>query len=173
MSSRQKIYGKGKIEGAFTGVRHEVLDCRAWKKTSPGARLLYIALVRRLSFKACNNGKVYLATRKAADELGASQRVVWLWFKELQHFGFIEMTEPGAIGPKGRATRWRITDMGWGELDGKPIKATKDYLNWTGELFDRRSETEKRRIKVVGPTNKSSHCRRTKVVSPPLSDEQK
>ena len=137
MSSRQKIYDKGKIEGAWTAVRHEVLDCRAWKQTSPGARLLYIALIRRLSFKAYNNGKVYLATRKAADGLGASQRIVWLWFKELEHYGFVEMTEPGAIGPKGRATRWRITDRGWGELDGKPIKATKDYLNWTGDKLQR------------------------------------
>jgi hypothetical protein len=137
MSNRQKIYSKGRIPGPFTPIRHEVLNARAWKHMSPGARLLYIALLRRLSFNAYNNGKVFFATRKAADELGASQRVVCIWFRELEHYGFTVETEAGSRGPKGRATRWRITDMEWGELDGKPIKATKDYLHWTGELFDR------------------------------------
>ena len=56
--------------------------------------------------------------RKASEDLGASQRVVRTWFRELEHYGFTEMTEPGSIGPKGKAVRWRITDMPWGELDG-------------------------------------------------------
>ena len=42
---------------------------------SMGARMLYIALIKNLSFNADNNGKIFLATRKAAAELGASQRV--------------------------------------------------------------------------------------------------
>ena len=111
MSNRHKIYGKGRIQGPFTPIRHEVLNSRAWKHVNPGARLLYIALLRRLSFNAYNNGKVFLATRTAADELGASQRVVCIWFRELEHYGFIVETEAGSLGPKGRATRWRITDM--------------------------------------------------------------
>ena len=53
------------------------------------------------------------------------------------------MTEPGTIGPKGKATRWRITDVGWGRLDGKSIEPTKDYLKWTGELFDRKPKMQK------------------------------
>jgi hypothetical protein len=32
---------------------------------------------------------------------------------------------------------WRIADVGWGVLDGKSIVPTKDYLKWTGEVFDR------------------------------------
>jgi hypothetical protein len=111
MSNKKKIYGKGRIKGPFMLVRHEVLDSAAWKRTSPGARLLYIALSRRLNFKAYNNGRIFLATRTAAKELGASQRVVCIWFRELEHYGFIETTEPGTIGPQGRATRYRITDM--------------------------------------------------------------
>jgi hypothetical protein len=137
MSNRRAIYSKGRIEGAWTPIRHEVLNSPAWKHMNLGARLLYIALIKNLSFKAWNNGKIFLATRKAAEQLGASQRVVCIWFRELEHYGFIKMTEPGNIGPKGRATRWRITDMGWGELDGRPIRATKDYLKWNGELFRR------------------------------------
>jgi len=182
MSNRQKIYGKGRIQGSFTPLRHEVLNSPAWKHTSFGARSLYIALLRRLSFTAYNNGRVYLSTRNASEELGASQRIVCVWFRELVHYGFIVTTEPGSIGPKGAATRWRITDMEWGELDRKPIKATKDYLHWTGELFDRgcNPNVEPPKNKRLNSEQKYSH-RGTKVLtaddhkySPPLaSDDRK
>ena len=143
MSSKRAIYGKGHIEGQWTGVRWEVLDSVAWKNMSLGARLLYIALLRNLSFKQYNNGKLFLATRNASKELGVSQRIVCVWFRELEHYGFIVTTEPGTIGPKGRATRWRLTDHCWGELDGKPITATKDYLKWDGVRFTGRSQKQK------------------------------
>jgi hypothetical protein len=174
MSNRHKVYRKGNVEGAFTMLRHELLNSVAWKHMSPGARLLYIALLRRLNYKADNNGKIFLATRKAAEELGASQRIVCIWFRELEHYGFVAMTEPGSVGPKGRATRWRITDMAWGELDGKPIRSTKDYLTWTGELFQRQSEKQKngeqkysdRRPKVLTTDDQ-------KYSAPPPSDDQR
>ena len=100
-----------------------------------GARLLYIALLRRLSFINYNNGHVYLSTRKAADEIGANRSTIVQGFRELQHYGFLEMVHPGVLGAKGKATHWRITDMAWGQIDGGPVRATKDYLNWSGELF--------------------------------------
>jgi hypothetical protein len=136
MSNRNKIYSKGRISGQWTALRWEVMDSAAWRQMSMGARMLYIALIRPLSFNADNNGKIFLSTRRASEQLGASQRAVWIWFHELEHYGFIVMTEPGSIGPKGKAAHWRITDVGWGRLDGKSIEPTKDYLKWTGELFD-------------------------------------
>jgi hypothetical protein len=137
MSNRRKIYGKFKIEGQFIGYRYEVQDSLAWKAMSYGARLLYLALLRRLTSKGYNNGKVYLATRKAAKQLGASQGQTCIWFRELEHYGFIVQTQHATLGPEGKSAHYRITDVGWGELDGKRIEATKDYLRWDGELFDR------------------------------------
>jgi hypothetical protein len=137
MSNRRKIKDKGRIPGQWTALRWELLDSPAWKATSPGARLLYISLLRRLSYNALNNGKIFRSTREAAKEIGVAQRSVWMWFRELEHYGFIAMTSPGCIGPGGKAARWRITDMAWGVLDGKPVEATKDYLHWDGVLFDR------------------------------------
>jgi hypothetical protein len=61
----------------------------------------------------------------------------------IEHYGFIAMTEPGSMGPKGRAARWRITDMAWGELDGRPVEATKDYLRWNGVRFEQPSQKQK------------------------------
>jgi hypothetical protein len=36
------------------------LDSAAWKQMSMGARLLYIALIKPLSFNRDNNGKIFL-----------------------------------------------------------------------------------------------------------------
>jgi hypothetical protein len=144
VSNRNKIYSKGRIEGQWTAVRYEVMQSAAWKHMSMGARILYIALIKNLSFQADNNGKIFLATRKAAEDIGASQRAVCFWFRELEHFGFIVQTEPGT---SMRAARWRITDVGWGKLDGKSIERTKDYLKWDGELFERLPKNRKGRAR--------------------------
>jgi hypothetical protein len=158
MSNRHKIMSKGNIRGGFAPLRDEVAHSLAWKHTSPGARLLYLALRRRLGWKLWNNGRIYLSTRKAAKELGSSQKSICIWFAELEHYGFIIMTEPGCIGPKGKAAHWRLTDEGWGELDGKEIQPIKNYLKWDGTLFERRPQkTEKRRIKYVRVRNKIPH----------------
>src|SRR5262245_55146619 len=95
MSNKRRIYAKGRIEGSFTGYRHEVEDSPAWKTMNPSARVLYMALLRRLSFKAYNNGKVYLSCRKAAELLGLSLRSIPMLFHEIEHFGFITTTTPG------------------------------------------------------------------------------
>jgi hypothetical protein len=158
MSNRNKIHSKGRIQGQWTAVRREITDSAAWKEMSFGARLLYIAIIKNLSFTADNNGKLFLATRKAAEELGASQDSICFWYRELEHYGFIEMTEPGTIGPKGKAAHWRVTDVGWGTLDGKSIEATKDYLKWTGEVFVRvRPKTEKRPTKPHRVNSQTVH----------------
>jgi hypothetical protein len=140
MSKRYK--DKGRIPGQYTAIRWEILDSAAWKQMSMGARLLYIALIKPLSFNRDNNGKIFLSTRDAAKQLNVRQDSVCIWYRELQHYGFIAMTKPGTIGPKGKATHWRITDVGWGVLDGKSIEPTKDYLKWTGEVFDRASSSK-------------------------------
>jgi hypothetical protein len=146
-----------------------------------GARWLYVSLLRRLSYNAFNNGKLFRSTREAAKEIGATQRAVWIWFKELEHYGFIVMTDPGCIGPKGRAARWRITDMAWGEMDGKPVEATKDYLHWDGVLFERKSQKLcSSNAKRENSEQKTSGCRtkdvtpdEQKTSPPPPTDEQK
>jgi hypothetical protein len=154
MSNRHKIRAKGHIQGAWTPLRHEALDSDAWKHTSYGARLLYIALLRRLSFTSYNNGHVYLSTRKAADELGCDKATVVDWYRELQHFKFIELVQPGILGAKGKAAHWRITDMAWGSLDGKPVEATKDYLEWDGVLFERTTKTVLKVAQSVHPVRR-------------------
>jgi hypothetical protein len=124
---------------------------------SMGARLLYIALIKSLSFNRDNNGKIFLSTRAAAKQLNVRQGSICVWYRELEHYGFIVMTEPGTIGPKGKAADWRITDAGWGVLDGKSIEPTKDYLKWTGKVFDRSDQKQKntpfKRLRVNSQTS--------------------
>jgi hypothetical protein len=159
VSKKREIYGKGRVQGQFVMVRHELLDSAAWKHLSFGARALYTALVRYVDFKSYNNGKVFLSLRKAAEILGATRKSAGIWFIELQHYGFLVETEPGTLGPHGKATRWRITDRAWGNLDGKPVEATKDYLNWTGELFDRRLLNPISQGRLFTPTKRKKYAR--------------
>jgi hypothetical protein len=158
MSNRQKIYGKGRIEGQWTGIRWEMLDSPAWKQMSYGARLFYIELLRQLSFKKYNNGRVFLSFRDAIAKMGASHRSIWIWQHEIQHYGFGEITKLGTLGPDGRATEWRLTDYGWGELDGKPIRPTREYLGWSGEIFDRNTVKGRR----IGQSKNGNHVKKVK-----------
>jgi hypothetical protein len=73
----------------FVMVLKETLDSPTWKAMSMGARVLYIALKRRYNHTVHNNGRVYLAQRTAAEEIGSDRHQIIRWFRELQHYGFI------------------------------------------------------------------------------------
>lgn len=99
---------------------------------SPYARLVYIALKSRYGFKARNNGRIYLSARDGAEETGFDMKTVARALRELKHYGFIVMTEPGCLGVngKGKAPHWRLTELGY--MTDPP---TRDFLKWDGELF--------------------------------------
>jgi hypothetical protein len=130
MSKRQDN-NKGRLP-PFVPLLLDTLKTPAWKATSHGARSLYVALKSRYRSDIHNNGRVYLAQRKAADEIGSKTEQVTRWFRELQHFGFIVMTEPGYLGVdgEGQAPRWRLTEIGY--MKDPP---TRDFLHWKGEPF--------------------------------------
>ena len=120
----------------FVPLFRETLRSAAYQRLSFGARALFTALRGRC---VNNNGHVYLSQRDAGEELGhKSRNDIANWFRELQHFGLIVLTEGASLGVdgKGKAPHWRITDMptrnGNGELDA----ATTDFLRWDGVLFE-------------------------------------
>jgi hypothetical protein len=116
----------------FVALFDGTIDAPAWRVLTPGARALYVALKRKLNYEKDNNGKIYLAHRTAAREIGFGKTRISRWYSELQFYGFIIMTEHGGLGVngKGRAAKWRLTE--W-ECDGKP--ATRDFLKWDGKKF--------------------------------------
>src|SRR5262252_4509605 len=121
----------------FVMVTTNVLDTAAWKSMSTGARCLYIALKRKYNQKTRNNGKLYLSQREAMKALGRDSNQVARWYRELQHYGFIRMTEAGALGVdgKGRAPRWRLTELPV-MRDGIPTIPTRDFDHWSGTKFN-------------------------------------
>jgi hypothetical protein len=122
---------KGRLQ-PFVPLLKETLDSPAWKAMSHGARSLYVALKRRYNREFHNNGRLYLAQRKAAQEIGSDQKQVARWFRELRHYGFIAMTDPGCLGVegKGQAPYWRLTELGY--MKEPP---TRDFMRWNGERF--------------------------------------
>jgi hypothetical protein len=126
--------GKPKPEKAdlFVMVMLDVLDAPAWRAMSHGARSLFVALRRRYRHDIKNNGSIFLSLRQAEIEVGSKRDYIARWFRELQHYRFIEMTRPGFLGieGKGKAPHWRLTDVTY---HGDP--PTKDFLKWNGEKF--------------------------------------
>ena len=133
----------------FVPLDKEMMRSPAWRATSYGARCLYVHLKWRWSFKQRNNGRIFLSQRDAQEEMGCRHRdSISRWFRELQYYGFIVMTEPGCLGVdgKGKAPHWRLTEAEWpGGRNGNTwMLPTKDYLKWDGTKFSRRSKTESR-----------------------------
>ena len=92
--SRGRTQEKGRLP-PFVPLLKDTLKSGAWRAMSHGARSLYVALKLRYSSNFKNNGKVFLSVRDAAKELGSGQEEICAWYKELQFYGFIVMTQSG------------------------------------------------------------------------------
>jgi hypothetical protein len=111
-----------------------MLDAPATKALSHGAFRLYAALKRQYNpdISDRRNGRVYLSQRRAHQEIRSHREQISRWYRELEYYGFIVMTEAACLGleGKGRAPRWRLTEVGY--MNDPP---TKDFLRWNGVRF--------------------------------------
>lgn len=128
---RNKWQDKGHLS-PFVPLLISTLDAPAWRALSHGAKALYVALKRHYSLKSHNNGRLFLPQRKAAEQLGSHHNQIARWFRELQHYGFIVMMQPGCLGVegKGQAPRWRLPEIGY--MRDPP---TRDFARWDGTPF--------------------------------------
>jgi hypothetical protein len=133
----------------FVPLLIETLDTPAWRAMSHGAQMLYVALKRRYSIKLHNNGRIFLSQRMAAKELNSHHNQIARWYRELQHYGFVVLSQAGCLGVegKGKAPRWRVTELGYrGDV------ATRDYNRWDGAPFvdQKKSRARKTARSVTG-----------------------
>jgi hypothetical protein len=135
MSARSKRYRKSR--GPFVATPLAIMNTKAWRTMSLGARLLHIQLRCRLRNDGLNNGSIFESCRGAAEKMGVNRNSIAHWYHELEHYGFIRKTAPGFLGGDGHgiATRYRFTDLAYGT---RP--ATRDYEAWDGEVFDRKEQ---------------------------------
>jgi hypothetical protein len=124
-------HDKGRLP-PFVPLLKDTLATSAWRAMSHGARSLYVALKLRYSSNFNNNGRIFLSQRDAAEELNSHHNQIARWFRELQYFGFIVMTEGGCLGVEGRgkAPHWRLTEIGY--MKAPP---TRDFDRWNGKPF--------------------------------------
>jgi len=123
----------------FVPLLIDTMDTPAWRALSHGAKALYVAIRRRYHRKIHNNGRLFLSQRLAAKELASHHNEIARWFRELQYYGFIEMTRPGGLGVegKGKAPHWRLTELGY--MKQLP---TQEYKRWDGRPFtDRKTKS--------------------------------
>jgi hypothetical protein len=170
--SRRK--DKGRLP-PFIAVDIEMVKSPAWRATSLGARWLYVHLKGKWSFRQKNNGRIFLSQRDAQEEMGCRCRdSISRWFRELQHYGFIVMTDPGGLGVdgKGKAPHWRLTEAEWpgGRSGNTWMLPTKDYLKWDGTKFrDNRGDVLRARRKKKQNPGPESEARVARKVRPGLA----
>lgn len=132
---------KGRLP-QFVPLLHLTIKTPAWLAMSHGAKALYIALKSHVPNQ---RNEAFLSHRDAAKEVGSCRRKIAEWFLELEHYGFIVMTQPHALGVegKGKAPHWRLTEMGCTRrtsADGQFRPPTNDFLRWDGVLFQRKTK---------------------------------
>ena len=132
---------KGRLP-QFVPLLHLTIKTPAWLAMSHGAKALYIALKSHVPNQ---RNEAFLSHRDAAKEVGSCRRKIAEWFLELEHYGFIVMTQPRALGVegKGKAPHWRLTEMGCTRrtsADGQFQPPTNDFLRWDGVLFQRKTK---------------------------------
>jgi hypothetical protein len=122
-----------KINGPFVASPLAILDAPAWRAMAPIARLLWIALRRKLRNDGLNNGKIWLSCRDAAEEIGGNKDTIARRYAELEHYGFLRKTTEGFLGVErcGIAPHYRFTDLSYGTNP-----ATRDYETWDGSIFE-------------------------------------
>jgi hypothetical protein len=123
---------KGRIEGPFVPMLVDTMASPAWKAMSPYARVVYYTLKSRYGHKIRNNGRIYLSARDGAEETGFDMKTVARSLRELRHYGFIVEMQTYCLGVlgKGKATHWRLTELGY--MHEAP---TRDFIKWDGEMF--------------------------------------
>ena len=105
------------------------MDEPAFQALPAGPQMLYVHMKRY--FNGENNGKVYLSVRRAAKLLNVNKNTACRYFGQLEDKGFIVAVEVGRLGieGKGKATSWRLTEIGC-----LGLKATQDYKNWRPQI---------------------------------------
>jgi hypothetical protein len=122
---------KGRLP-PFVPLLKDTIASPAWRAMSPSARCVYIALKQRYSSNFKNNGGLYLSVRQAAKEVGVNKDTAARCFREIQHYGFGVITSGACLGVdgKGKAPRWRLTELGY-----RTDPPTRDFLRWGGVPF--------------------------------------
>jgi hypothetical protein len=107
-------------------------NAEIWKKVSPEARIVYLALCSKYRADLRNNGKLFLSTRTGAEELGFSKELVARCLHELAYYGFIVQTNAGwhGVGVKGTSPHWRLTELPYGNQP-----PTYDFERFNGKHF--------------------------------------
>jgi hypothetical protein len=110
MSARKD---KGRLP-PFVPVDLEMMNSPAWRATSHGARWLY-ASQAPVELQAEERRPHLPVAPGRCEGNGRHPDSISRWFRDLQHYGFIVMTEPGCLGVdgKGKAPHWRLTEAEW------------------------------------------------------------
>lgn len=118
--------GRSKTGDRFVCLRHFLMDSPAWLSLTPGARVVYLELLRR--YNGSNNGYLGLSARDAAHLCRLNKDTVTRVISELREKGFIELVTPGGFSYKARhSAEYRLTAEICNRTGAPPSKA---FMKW-------------------------------------------
>ena len=117
----------------FVKIDHYILKTDAYKSLSLAARAVLTELVRR--HNGYNNGNICASERSLADEIGCDRRTIRRALKELEHKGFIKLTQKGSFNWKtgageGLGNTYSLTWLERQDIQGGNRQATKEFARW-------------------------------------------
>jgi hypothetical protein len=123
-----------KLSGSFAPLITHTRKSAAWQMLPVGARALFMEL--QAEYFTDIEGYVFLSARDGAKRLRANKDSVCIWFKQLEHYGFIAKVRDAHLAGlgEGESAHYRLTDRYY---HGKP--PTRDFEKWDGEVFENRA----------------------------------
>jgi hypothetical protein len=99
--------------------------------------------------------------------LGQDKNAIGIWFKELEHYGFVVMVQGAHLGAegKGKSATYRLTDR---YHAGKP--PTYDFQSWDGALFEPKKRIDKRGTSRLHALQKQNPVRTPRTECPYPTD---
>ncbi|MGN6479887.1 hypothetical protein [Luteibacter sp.] len=133
---RWKEKGRSGYEGPFARIPHDLQDSENWAQCGGTAIKLLCALVRQ--FNGRNNGDLCASIKVLSTRGWRSADTLHWSLKELEHFGFIELTRQGGRNlPNLYALTWRPIDECGGKLDRSPTSKASDVWKLPKAAFKR------------------------------------
>ena len=126
---KRKLNGFGyRKPESFIKLDHGLLGTEAWRRLSPRACKLYIAV--RARFNGMNNSYVSYSIREAVDLLDCGPNTACAAFNELMDKGFLKCARNSTFTLKTKEARlWTITTEKIGENT-----PTRDFKKWKTRL---------------------------------------
>src|SRR4051794_13945512 len=102
-------YKRSKKGERFLKIPSWIMECKAWTRLTPVQRNVWVEALRL--YDGTNNGFLALASRRLGERVGVEHVTIARALRNLQTFGFLEITSASSFSRKRLAAEYRLTHL--------------------------------------------------------------